>query len=301
MRRFSPFMLFFTVLALGCGDSVPTPAPSTPFGPPSGLKALSVNQSSVSIQWSGATDTTVQGYIAQVGARTDTLPRTTNMSIAYGLPSGESTFFVYSLGKDGLRSDPATIRWAPAARFDSAYSLYESNSLVSIRPEGFHAGSTTTNPLPMVIDPLNPTVQQLMDFYIFGGTQQVQQPLAMRSANTYIGTYNHTSFSTQTDPSPTLDFPLAAFPAEDTFVKDTITIADNVIYYAKVVGDPQQFNYVRIHIRLRPGTVFPDRMVDVRVSLQRVAGLRYALVPQEHSGGPFRSVMCFALSTYFHS
>ncbi|HCV42359.1 MAG TPA: hypothetical protein DGH68_02660 [Bacteroidetes bacterium] len=301
MQRFSAFVLFFVVLAFGCGESVPTPAPSTPFGPPSGLKAFSVNQSSVSIRWSGTTDTTVQGYIAQVGAHTDTLPSTTLTYASHGLPSGESTFLVYSLGRDGLRSDAATIRWAPAARFDSAYSLYESNTVVSVRPEGFHVGSTTTNPLPMVIDPLNPTVQQLMDFYVYGGTQQIQQPLAMRSANTYIGTYNHTLFSTQTDPSPTLDFPLAAFPAEDTFVKDTITIADNVIYYAKVVGDPLQFNYVRIHIRYRFGSVFPDRIIDVRVSLQRVAGLRYALVPQEHSGDLLRDLMFLSYYNFFHS
>jgi hypothetical protein len=301
MKKRSPFIVLIATLAFGCGDNLPTPTPTIPFGPPTGLKAFSVNQSSVSIQWSGTTDSTVQGYIAQVGVRTDTLSRATLTYVANGLLPGESAFLLYSLRNDGLRSDAATIRWAPAARFDSAFSLYESNSHVSVRPEGFDVGSTTTNPLPMIIDPLNPAVQQLMDFFIYGGSQQIQQPLAMWTAYRYIGTYNHTLFSTQTDPSPTLDYPLAAFPAEDTFVKDTITIADNVIYYAKVVGDPQQFNYVRIHIRYRLGTAFPDRIIDVRVSLQRVAGLRFALVPRVNSGDFLRNVKSYSFINYFHS
>ena len=301
MKKRSPFIVLIATLAFGCGDNLPTPTPVTPFGPPTGLKAFSVNQSSVSIQWSGATDSTVQGFIARVGTRTDTLSRTTLTYVANGLLPGEFAFLLYSLRNDGLRSDAATIRWAPAARFDSAYTLFESNTPISVRPEGFHVGSATTNPLPMILDPANPALQQLMDFYIFGGSQQIQQPLAMWSAHHYIGSFNQTLFSTRIDASPTLDYLLAAFPAEDTFTKDTIAIADNTIYYVKVVGDPQQFNYARIHFRYRLGSVFPDRILEVRISLQRVPGLQYAFDPRDNSGDLLRNMKCYSFINYFHS
>jgi hypothetical protein len=301
MKKLSSLVVLLVALVPGCGENLPTSTPVTPFGPPSGLKAFSVNQSSVNIQWSGTTDSTVQGFIVQVGTRTDTLSRTTLTYAANGIPSGESTFLVYSVGTDGLRSDPATISWAPAARFDSAYSLYETNTLISVRPEGFHLGGATTDPLPMIIDPLNPSVQQLMDFFIYGGSEQVQQPLALWSAHHYIGTFNHTLFSTQTDVSPTLDYPLAAFPAENTFTKDTISVADNTIYYAMFVGDPQQLNFARIHVRFRLGSTFPDRILDIRISLQRVPGLQYAVLPPDNSGDFLRNVKFYSLINYFHS
>jgi hypothetical protein len=301
MKKRSPFIVLIATLAFGCGDNLPTPAPATRFSPPTGLKAFSVNQSTVSIQWSGTTDSTVQGFVAKAGTRTDTLSRATLTYVANGLLPGESAFLLYSLRNDGLRSDAATIRWAPAARFDSAYTLFENNAPISVRPEGFHVGSSTTNPLPMIIDPTNPAVQQLMDFYIYGGSQQIQRPLAMWSAHHYIGAFNRTFFSTQSDASPTLDYPLAAFPAEDTFTKDTIAIADNTIYYAKVVGDPQELNYARIHFRYRLGSAFPDRILDVRISLQRVPGLQFALVPQDNSGDFLRNAKFYSFINYFHS
>ena len=276
MKKLPSIVVLLVVLAFGCGDNLPTTTLGTSFGPPSGLKAFSVNQSAVSMQWSGLTDSTLQGYIAQVGNRRDTLSRSTLVFVANGLLPGESAFSIYSLRNDGVRSNPATILWAPAARFDSAYTLYESNTLVSVRPEGFNVGTTTTNPSTLVLDPTDPAVQQTMDFYLFGGSQQIQQPLALWSAHHYIGTFNHTIFSTQTDVATTLDYPLTAFPSENTFTKDTIAVGDNTIYYVKVVGDPLQFNYARIHVRYRIGSAFPDRILDVRVSLQRVPGLQYA-------------------------
>jgi hypothetical protein len=302
MKNFSPYVvLLFVVLAIGCGDNLSTPTPVTPLSPPTGLKAFSAGQSSISFQWTGTSDSTVQGYIAQVGSRRDTFSRASFVYVANGLPPGEVVFSVSSLRTDGLQSSAATIRWAPAARFDSAYTLYESNTLVSVRPEGFHVGTTGTNPLPMIINPLDPAVQQLMDFYVYGGSQQIQQPLAMWSAHHSVGTFNHTLFSTQTDVSPTLDFPLAAFPAENTFTKDTITIADNTIYYVKVVGDPQQFNYARIHVRFRVGSAFPDRIIEVRVSLQRVSGLLYASDTLDDSMINLKNSMLFSFINRTHS
>lgn len=293
MKNLSPFAILLIALASGCGDNLQTPAPVTSFGPPAGLKAFSASQSSVSIQWSaalGSSDSSFRGYVMQAGTRLDTVSAMTLSFLATSLPVGESVFFISSLLTNGVRTDAATMRWAPAARFDSAYAVFESNTPVSIRPEGFNVGTSTTNPSTMVIDLRDPLVQQTMDFYINGGTQQIQQPLAMWSANLYIGSFDRTFFSTQTNSSPTLDYPLSVFPSDITFTKDSIAIVDNTIYYAKVIGDPQQVNYARIHVRIRPGTSFPNRVVEIRVSLQRVPRLLYALDPQDVSGDLLQNV-----------
>jgi hypothetical protein len=192
------------------------------------------------------------------------------------LSPGVATFSVYSLRTDGLRSDPVSIRWAPAARFDSAYSVYERTTLISARPEGFNVGTFSTNPSVMIVVLNDPVVRQSMDLFFNGDSVETHRSLSMWSANLLLGPFNTTLFSTQTDASPSLDLPLGAFPSENTFVKDSITVVDNTIYYAKVTGDPQQVNYARIHVHIRPGTFPPNRIIEVRVSLQRVPGLLFA-------------------------
>lgn len=299
MKNFSPLAILLVVLAFGCGDNLETPAPIITFGPPLNLKALSLNQSSISLQWSpsaNAADSTFQGYIVQLGIERDTLPKTQFTFVADSLPAGESAFFIYSLRNDGLRSDAATIRWAPATRFDSVYEVYENVSPVSIRPEAFNVGTSTTNPSVMVMDPNDPVVQQTMDLFFNGDSLETRQSLSIWSANLLVGSFNATLFSTQSDASPSLDFPLGAFPAEDTFVQDSITVVDNTIYYVKVIGDPLQVNYARIHVRIKAGTIYPNRIIQVRVSLQRTAGLLYALNPQDGNGDMFRRLgPCFYL------
>jgi hypothetical protein len=141
----------------------------------------------------------------------------------------------------------------------------------------------------MIIDLTNPTVQQTMDFYVNGGTEQIEEHLALWSAHLYFGNFNRTVFSTHTDASPSLDYALAAFPTDITFTKDSIAVVDNTIYYARVVGDPQEQNYVRIHVHVRPGTAFPNRAVEIRLSLQRVPGLLYAYESTPFSMNALRS------------
>jgi hypothetical protein len=283
----SPLVLLSVVLALGCGDNLETPAPVVTFGPPQSLKALSVNQSTIRIQWSAsanAADSTFRGYVVQRGNRSDTLGGSQLIYTADSLPAGESAFFVYSLRNDGFRSDAATIRWAPATRFDSVYEVYENVSPVSVRPEAFNVGTSTTDPSALVMDPNDPEVQQTMDLFFNGDSLETRQSLSLWSANLLVGSFNTTFFSTHTDASPSLDFPLSAFPAENTFIQDSITFVDNTIYYVKVVGDPLQVNYARIHVHIKAGTIYPNRIIQVRVSLQRTAGLLYALDTQDHSG-----------------
>lgn len=292
MKKLSPYVLLVAAAVYGCGDNLETPAPVVTFSPPTGLKAVSVNQSTIRFQWlpaSAAGDSTFDGYIAQVPGRTDTLSKTTLSLVADSLAPGAVTLSVYSLRIDGVRSEPTSIAWAPASRFDSAYVVYERSALVSTRPEGFNVGTSTADPSTMALDVNDPTVQQTLDFFFNGDTVQTHVPLSMWSANLLVGIFNATLFSSHTDASSSLDFPLNTFPAENTFRQDSITVVDNTIYYAKVIGDPQQVNYVRIHLHVRPGTIPPDRIIEVRVSLQRVAGLLLAF-----SGADPKDVLLFS-------
>lgn len=281
MKNLSPCAMALAVLLVsGCGDNMENPAPAAQFGPPTGLKALSINDSAVAFQWlatSASGDSTFRGYITQVAGRTDTFPKSTFGLLVGSLSPGVVTVSIYSLSTDGLRSDPATMRWAPASQFDSTYAVYEKTTLVFARPEGFNVGTTSTNPSVMRIDSSDPAVKQTMDLVFNGDSVQTHQSLSMWSANLLLGRFNTTLFSTQTDASPSLDFPLSAFPSENSFVKDNITVVDNTIYYAKVIGDPQQVNYARIHLHIRQGTFPPNRIIEVRVSLQRSPGLLFAM------------------------
>lgn len=304
MKNFSPLMLLLVVFGSGCGDNLETPAPVVTFGPPLNPKALSVNQSTISVQWSAsinATDSTFQGYIVQRGNSRDTLGKSQLAYVADNLPSGESAFFIYSLRNDGFRSDAATIRWAPAMRFDSVYEVYENVSLVSVRPEAFNVGTSTTDPSVLVMDPNDPAVQQTMDLFFNGDSLETQQSLSIWSANLLIGSFNTTFFSSHTDASPSLDFPLSTFPAENTFVQDSITFVDNTIYYLKVIGDPLQVNYARIHVHIKAGTIYPNRIIQVHVSLQRTAGLLYAADSQDQSEGAVHRLSLFSPFFLNHS
>jgi hypothetical protein len=278
LQRYAAFLALS--ILFGCGKNIESLGPSDIFGPPQNLRALSVNESTVSLQWSaagGASDSLFQGYIVQWEGNQDSLSKSTLGYTVDSLSSGVKMFTVRSFRSDGQVSDEALISWAPAARFDSAYAVFESTSSSSVRPEGFNVGTQTTDPTVMLIDLTNPTVMQTMDLYFSGGSGQIAQPLAMSSANILFGSLNRTSFSSVKHSSTSLDFPLSSFPDVATFTKDTIVVNDNTIYYARVIGNPGEMNYARIHLHVRPGTGFPDRVVEVRVSLQQVPGLLFAL------------------------
>jgi hypothetical protein len=290
MKNLSSLYLILFVFACGCGDNIGNPPASIVLSPPQNLKALSLSSTSVRIEWSApatGVDSTLLGYIVAGGGRTDSVSVTQRSIIKGGLLTGPSTFSVYAFKLDGTRSNAATITWAPAARFDSAYVLHEKNTVISQYMDGLHVGSTATDPYTMVLEPTQPNVQQDLHLVLYGGSQQIQEPLAFWSDHLFVGSFNHTFFSTQVDPSSSLDLPLASFPAEETFTKDTIRIADNSIYYVKVIGDPGQVNYARIHVRYVLGSAFPDRRIEIRISLQRSAGVIIAgLTPDSESVQP---------------
>jgi len=114
-----------------------------------------------------------------------------------------------------------------------------------------------------------------MDLYLSGGNGSVEEPLQLQSTSLLASTWNMTLFSTVNHPATGLDYYLASFPAASTFSLDHVPVTDNTIYYARIVGDGGTSNYARIHVH-RPGGSFPIRAVEVKVSLQRGAGLLYA-------------------------
>ncbi|RPH35211.1 fibronectin type III domain-containing protein [bacterium] len=119
MRR--EFCLLLVLAIVGCGENQESTSPSTQFGPPENLKALSVNSSTVGLQWtppSGQPDS-LGGYVVQWGNNKDTLGKTAVSYLADSLTQGEKTFTVYARRVSGTVSDGAVIKWEPADRFDS--------------------------------------------------------------------------------------------------------------------------------------------------------------------------------------
>ncbi len=111
-------LLLLLVLA-GCGENQDTTSPSTQVGPPENLKALSVNGTSVGLQWtppSGPADS-LGGYVVQWGAKRDTLGKTALSFVADSLTPVEKTFTVYSRRVSGALSDGAEIKWATGGAF----------------------------------------------------------------------------------------------------------------------------------------------------------------------------------------
>lgn len=265
-------------IPFGCADNIESTEPSDSFGPPQDLQALSVNDSSVSLQWSaavGSGDSLFQGYIVQWDSNQDSVSKATLSYKVDSLSPGQKEFTVRSFRTDGLVSNVAVIRWAPAARFDSPYVLNEFNTQDPTTEQGFSIGSQTDDPSTMLI---NANAQQMMDLFCFGGgNSQIVQPLALWSADLYQGSWNSTRFSSVTSASTSLDYYLSSFPDASTFTRDSIGVADNTIYYVRFVGNNQQLHYARLHIRIVPGFSFPTRRIEIRVSLQRVPGLLFAL------------------------
>jgi hypothetical protein len=273
MRRLLSTVAVCTFVLAGCGESI-EPQPRPAFGAPLNVRALSVSDSVVRLSWSppsGATASSMKGYQILYGSRQDTAqPTATSMAIAH-LPPGEIGFILAAIMSDGSRSDAATIRWAPAARFDSGLTLTEYYPPEATRASGCDLGNRTANPTTLAI---SPSVQPLMDVYLTG---EGGQALELRSASLYLGTWNVTAFSTVSTAAASLDTSLAGFPAATSFTLGTVPVVDDVIYYVLVTGATNERHYARVHVH-GPAGAYPNRTVQLRVSLQRVPWTPFAAV-----------------------
>jgi hypothetical protein len=266
--------------APGCGDNLAGPPGSV--SAPRNLKALSVNESTVFLQWNAPSnvDSAFGGYRLEYGSVGIDLSRNQISYMVSSLQPGEQVFTVFSLRSNGTKADGSSIRWAPATRFDSVYSLLEYTQLQPGRGSGINVGSRTTSPFTLEV---NGSAGNVLDFYLFGGDGFSQQPLALYAGDQFAGSFRPTRFSTVTHSSSSLDLPLTTFPADTTFIRQSIPVTDNTIYYARVVINNVEVHFVRIHVRQRAGATYPERVIELRLSLQRVAGLLFANKENESS------------------
>ena len=256
-------------LLVGCGENLEGPAAGGAPGRPRDLKALSVNSTTVGLQWlaPSGSDTTLSGYVVSWGSTTDTISRTTTTYSAGGLGPGLLSFNVLAVNNAGTAGAPVSIVWAPAARFDSSYVLQEISASDLSRISGMDVGSQTSNPRTLAMEAQG---REAVDFFVDGAAGQ---PLVLRAANLYLQSLNATLFSPVQHQAPNLDLYLTSFPS--TFSLSEVTVVDNTIYYARVFGDQGTVLYVRIHVRIAPGD-YPDRSVMITLSLQRQASVQAA-------------------------
>jgi len=280
MRYFITWFVYCVlVIVTGCGENIQESTPALTFGPPQDLKAISSGESTVMLSWSaapGADDASFLGYIVQWGSTRDTVAKTELSYVADSLASGVTLFTISSYQSDGPPSNGATIRWAPAARFDAPMVVSEFTLQDPTRLSGFNVGSQSTDPSPIAMEPIDSAVVNLVDLYLFGGSGQLEAPLALWSAHFFRGDLKQTKFSTFVHSANSLDFPVSSFPDFASFIKDTVILTDNTIYYARISGDNLDTLYARIHVRIVPVLNFPNRTIEIRVSLQRVPGVLFA-------------------------
>jgi len=263
------------LLAMGigwsCGENIEGVGPGRP-GPPRDLKAVSVNQSAVRLQWGASVtfaDSMFFGYRIAWLDREETVPKALLSYTATGVPDSAVTFSVYSVSKDGIKSDGVSVRWAPAARFDSAIVLTEFSSLNPYRMCGIDVGSYVLNPRSMSMADLNAAA--LMDLYLWGGDGK--ESLLLRAPSTYLGLWKPTRFSAVQSSSPSLDYFLSEYPQDYTGV--AAVVADNTIYYIRVLDEFAQVHVARVHIQALSDAA-PNRKVAVRISLQREITVPFA-------------------------
>jgi hypothetical protein len=270
-------VVLLACISSGCGDNLQVAGPgASAIPPPQNLQALSLSDSSVRLQWtapSGDVDSLLSGYVIRWQGKEDSVSRATFSFMATPVAQLQTLFQLYSRSLGGELSDPLSIHWAAAARYDSALVLTEYFLQEPNRTAGLHVGTQSTPPEAVVVDPVP---SALVDVVLYGGIGQVSAPLALWSASLFSSAGNLTMFSTVTDGSPTLDFPLSLFPDISTFTRDSVAVADNTIYYVRVTGAGQNVYYARVHVHLRPAAFFPNRSVEIRVSLQRTPNLPYA-------------------------
>ena len=268
-------LVIAVVICAGCGNNLAGPAGTPSLLPPGSLVALSVDSAHVRLSWTApsvATDSTFAGYVVAWGIVADTLPKSSSGFTAGPLARGATTFQVRSLLKSGQASDAATITWAPAWRFDAIPVIVtEYNSTQQTGSPGVDIGTATSDPHSVGL--LDPGADSTLDFYLSG---PAGSPLELVTAALFNPGWHQTLFSTASTSSPDLNASLGAFPQDNTFTLQTVTPADNTIYYVKAVGNTGQINFARIHVHLVPGGAYPSRQVEIRISLQKISRLLYA-------------------------
>jgi hypothetical protein len=273
MRIHIAIMSCLGALLCGCGENIYDPSNPDHVNPPRNLEGLSWDSTSVSLQWLSAgdvPDSVISGYRIEYNGLVDSVSRVQTTKILHQLPLGRTTFAVLTVLRNGVISDPATFQWAPASRFDSPpVIIYEDPGIAGTRPRGMRVGSRTTSPYAVVLTTQN--ASQVVQLILEGSGAQ---PLRLQSPTYVLQNALQTLFSSTSHASTNLNYHLSSYPT--TYDRDDVPIIDNTIYYLRLLGDNGETNYARVHVHITPGAAFPNRSVEIRVSLQRFAELQLA-------------------------
>jgi hypothetical protein len=270
-----PFLMatVFALLLARCGENTSTPQENMGLGAPQNLKALSVNDATVRLSWSppaGLTPSMISTYVIAWANRIDSVQMPALQYDAVVVPAGETAFTVLARLTTNQRPSAAEIRWAPAARYDSPITIYEYDVAQQNRPCGIDAGSQTTSPRSLSV--FDPGASLGMDMYLIG---QAGQSLTLRSAHLLVASWSVSAFSSLSHASTSLDYPLSAFPDASTFSGNAVQVEDNTIYYVRIQGDTGTLLFARVHVHVLAGS-FPNRAIEIRISLQKKPGVLYA-------------------------
>jgi hypothetical protein len=276
MNGFHGAVFALLVGALGCGENLAPPFGGV-FAPPKDLKALSIDSSTVRLEWTppdGALDSRFDGYQIDYLGKTETVSRTVQAWDAKGLPPGLVNFSIRSRTTEGRTGDPVTIAWAGAKRFENNYTLIEFFAGQTTRVSGLDVGHALRDPMTMSLVDVN--AGQLVDIFLAGGgllPPGQEAPLRLYSASIYAPAYPVALFSGVIHSSASLDYPLASYPGSIDSL--SVPVYDNSIYYV-LIGGPNTTRYAaRLHVHLLGGS-YPNRSIAINVSLQKAPNVLFA-------------------------
>ncbi len=291
---------FFTIIIttlyfIGCGSEKD---PVSPDPTPEKIKvksatnplAYSLNNTTVVIKWTKSLDENLSdfdGYLVRILTTANTLvrERTVNKNLdtlaVTDLTAGTIyNFEVIAKAQSNspryINSDPVTIQWSPAWRFDTEgtipIKIYESSSST-----GFASGLIFYNPStqqPKTVSLLSAD-SSLIDVYLFtiSGSSNVE----LRSSHLYRSNRKITRFSTVSRDVNSLNDPLPSPPDTTTYSQfqfrvDSVAVTSSKVLYFK----GNNGNYGRILIERNPsnGTLIwgtsPEQYLQVRLSYQSV-------------------------------
>lgn len=290
-----------SVAQFGCKNENTTEPPAkTKLAAVSNLRAYSFNETSVALTWTHSTsqtNTAMSGYSVVTFASNGTqqgstisVSKDSTRAVVTGLPAGIYLFTVKTIANpsssDFASSDSATIRWAPAYRFNTeggleikvyettSSALFASGLIFAIAPD-------TLQPKTVSISNPGPYATKI-DLYVRSeGSSNVE----IRSANLFNPAWRATRFST-TPPRDilSLDDPAVAPPDTNSYTLDRILIDSTTavtasrLYYFKT----DNANYGRLLLKRNPsrGNLIwgssPDQYINVVISYQSQARNPYS-------------------------
>lgn len=297
-------VLMLGLVAVGCNENPDGPNnPGTAPTAPTNATAVSLSATSVSVKWTASTDTGTITYKvtrAATGSASDTatIENLSGTSATFnGLTASEYTFTIVAV-RSGSASTSISVKWAPAARFNSTtLKLYEKKSA---SPSGFSIDAETGGPQPVSLAVSKPGKAQLAIF-VLDSTSNNTNTLLIGPAYAFpeyaaSGNFNPAKVDSSTYISPTdfvvssLDTWYSASPIDAVITSSSTTntaaytLTGNNLNASRGffvrTGLAGNYHYARVFVKATGGKIvqgtYPDRYIEVEVSYQNTPNLPYA-------------------------